>query len=326
MAISNIEYLREIIDREIEKMKFPLRQPSELYLPVDYIMSNGGKRLRPVLALLACQIFSDNLDNCIKPGVAIELFHNFTLLHDDIMDKADMRRNKPTVHKKWDENTAILSGDAMVVLSFDLISSADRQTLPRFLEVFNKTALEVCEGQQMDINFESAQRVTEQMYIEMIRLKTSVLIAAAMKIGAIAGQASETDADLMYESGLNLGLAFQLQDDLLDLYGEQKEFGKKSGGDIIMNKKTFLLIKALEMAKPDIVKRITYLMEEEKNPDTKVIEVKKIFDTLEIKTITAIKADDFFKKSIENLNRITHAGERKNELIDFIKTVMKRKY
>lgn len=320
-----IEKLREIINREIEKMNFAGRQPGELYLPVDYIMSNGGKRLRPVITLMACELFSDNLSPGIKPAVAIELFHNFTLLHDDIMDKSDMRRSQPTVHKKWGENTAILSGDVMVVISFDLISSAGKKILPHLLSVFNKTAIQVCEGQQMDMNFETADSVEEETYMEMIKLKTSVLIAAAMQIGAIAGGASEKDAGLMYECGINLGLAFQLQDDLLDLYGEEKEFGKKSGGDILMNKKTFLLVKAFEKATDKTAGRIKYLMEKEDNPDIKVNEMKKIFDELDIKSITGNKAAYFFNNSLEKLWKTSPPKERKSELAGFIQAVMKRK-
>ncbi len=321
----NIEKLREIINLEIEKLNFTGRQPGELYQPVHYILSNGGKRMRPVFSLMACQLFSDNLSPCINPAVAIELFHNFTLLHDDIMDNSDIRRGKPTVHKKWDVNTAILSGDVMVVRSFDLISSSEKRILPQLLYIFNRTATEICEGQQMDINFESADNITEEDYMKMIKLKTSVLIAAAMQIGAIAGGASEKDAILMYECGLNLGLAFQLQDDLLDLYGEQKEFGKKTGGDIIMNKKTFLLIKALEMAKGETTKRIKHLMEEEKNPETKVAEMKKIFDELDIPSVTGKRAAYFFNNSLEKLGETNPITERKSELTGFIQAVMERK-
>lgn len=321
----SIEKLRGIIDLEIEKMNFAGRRPRELYMPVEYIMSIGGKRLRPVLALMACRLFSDDISHCIRPAVAIELFHNFTLLHDDIMDKADMRRGRPTVHKKWDENTAILSGDVMVVLSFDLISSAKADILPRLLSVFNRTAIEVCEGQQMDMNFETIPRVDEQSYLEMIKLKTSVLIAASMEIGAIAAGASAVDSDLIYESGLNLGLAFQLQDDVLDLYGDQDKFGKKPGGDIMMNKKTILLIKALEMADGETARKICYIMDKEKDPVTRVGEIRRIFDQLEIQSITGRMAEDYFNKAIKKLEETSCKRERKKEFTGFIETVMKRK-
>ena len=321
----SIEKLRGIIDLEIEKMNFAGRRPRELYMPVEYIMSIGGKRLRPVLALMACRLFSDDISHCIRPAVAIELFHNFTLLHDDIMDKADMRRGRPTVHKKWDENTAILSGDVMVVLSFDLISSAKADILPRLLSVFNRTAIEVCEGQQMDMNFETIPRVDEQSYLEMIKLKTSVLIAASMEMGAIAAGASALDSGLIYESGLNLGLAFQLQDDVLDLYGDQDKFGKKPGGDIMMNKKTILLIKALEMADGETARKICYIMDKEKDPVTRVGEIRRIFDQLEIQSITGRMAEDYFNKAIKKLEETSCKRERKKEFTGFIETVMKRK-
>lgn len=317
--------LRRIIDREIEKMDFAGRHPNELYLPVDYVMSNGGKRLRPVLSLMSCEIFSEDLTPAIQPAAAIELFHNFTLLHDDIMDKADLRRNKPTVHKKWDENTAILSGDAMVVLSFELISSAHTGILPGLLKVFNRTALEVCEGQQIDMNFETIDEVNEEMYLEMIRLKTSVLIAAAMKIGALAGGANEQDASLIYESGLNLGLAFQIQDDLLDLYGEQDKFGKKPGGDILMNKKTFLLIKAMELATEKTGRKLKDILENEEDPINKVTEVKKIFDELDILEVTRKKVEDYFNRSLDKLMETSPPTPRKQQVSDFIKSVMERK-
>lgn len=325
MESTNIRKLRGLVDREIENMNFAGKDPNGLYLPVDYILSNGGKRLRPVLALMACQLFSDDLTACLKPAVAIELFHNFTLMHDDIMDRADMRRNKPTVHKKWNENSAILSGDAMVVISFRLISSAGTGILPRLLDVFNRTAIEVCEGQQMDMDFETINDVNEESYIEMIRLKTSVLIAAAMKIGAIAGGASEKDASIMYDCGLNLGLGFQMQDDLLDLYGEQKEFGKKPGGDILMNKKTFLLIKALERATGETAEKISYLLERETDPEIKVSEMKRIFDELDIPAVAEEKAAGYFKMSARRLEEASPPKDRKPDLEGFIQDVMKRR-
>ncbi len=321
----SIEKLRGVIDREIEKMNFSGRYPPELYIPVEYIMSIGGKRLRPVLALMACRLFSDDISPCIRPAVAIELFHNFTLLHDDIMDKADMRRGKPTVHKKWGENAAILSGDVMVVLSFDLISSARLDILPRLLSVFNRTAIEVCEGQQMDMNFETTPLVDQHSYLEMIKLKTSVLIAASMEIGAIAAGASTQDSGLLYESGLNLGLAFQLQDDVMDLYGDQDKFGKKPGGDILMNKKTILLIKALEMADEKTAKKITDIMEEEQDPETRVSGIKRIFDQLEIQNAANRMANDYFQKALRKLDDTSCKIERKKEFAGFIETVMKRK-
>ncbi len=316
--------LREIIDREVEKMNFAGRRPAELYTPVNYILSNGGKRIRPVIALMACRVFSDDITHCLGPAMAIELFHNFTLLHDDIMDNADMRRGKLTVHKKWDEKTAILSGDAMVVLAFDLISSSRSDILKPILNIFNKTALQVCEGQQLDMNFEQLAEVDEPAYMEMIKLKTSVLIAAAMQIGALAGGATERQSELMYRSGLNMGLAFQLQDDLLDLYGNVEEFGKTSGGDIIMNKKTILLIRALEKADSQTAAQIKDLMENEKDPGKKVQEVKKVFTLLDIEKDIREKVSGYFKEALEVLDASGGNPERKKELAALVEKVAGR--
>ncbi len=239
--------LYEIIQSSIAQLKID-DEPKELYQPIQYSLDVGGKRIRPILVLAACKMFSDDIKSAIAPALAVEIFHNFTLLHDDIMDKADLRRNMPTVHKKWSENIAILSGDAMMIKAFEQIIKSPAQNLIPIVELFNKTAIEVCEGQQLDMNFETRETVTENEYIEMIRLKTSVLLAASLKIGALSGLASKSDADKLYNFGLNLGLAFQLQDDYLDVYGDQQKFGKKIGGDIVANKKTYLLIKAVELA------------------------------------------------------------------------------
>lgn len=320
-----INELRETIDREIEKMTFNKREPAELYRPVDYILSNGGKRIRPVIALMACRVFSDDITDCLGPALAIELFHNFTLLHDDIMDQADVRRGKPTVHKKWDENTAILSGDAMVVLSFELISSSRNDILKNLLGIFNKTAIEVCEGQQMDMNFEKMAAVDEKAYMKMIKLKTSVLIAAAMQIGALAGGASGRQSEMMYSAGLNMGLAFQLQDDLLDLYGNMEDFGKKPGGDIIMNKKTILLIRALELAGPEIGSEIFSIMEQENDPVKKVQDIRRIFDSLGVEKDVREKTSYYFRSAVEVLNNAGGTPERREELIGLIEKVAARK-
>ncbi len=323
--METLKRLGKMIEQEIRNMDFASRLPRELYLPVDYVMSNGGKRIRPVFCLLACEMFSGNPAAALRPALAIEIFHNFTLLHDDIMDKADLRRNKPTVHKKWNENTALLSGDAMMVLSFDLISSVKPELLPQLLPVFNRTALEVCEGQQLDMNFEALTGVTEQMYLEMIRLKTSVLIAAAMKIGAICGSASVKDAELMYDSGISLGMAFQIQDDLLDLYGRQEKFGKKPGGDILLNKKTILLLTARQRAGKETGQRLNDLLENENDPDIKIREIKKIFEDLDVRKITEKKAANLFNEAMEKINSTNARNSGKSELTGFIEAIMTRK-
>ena len=230
---------------------FEGKEPYNLYEPIRYVLSIGGKRLRPTFALMACDLFGGNVNDAVYPACALEVYHNFTLLHDDIMDNADMRRGKPTVHKKWNENTAILSGDVMLSQAYEVMCRAEHSLLPSLLSVFNQTTIEVCEGQQYDMDFESRNDVSADEYIAMIRLKTAVLLAASLKIGAICAKASAKDADLIYEFGINVGLAFQLKDDWLDVYGDVKKFGKKIGGDICCNKKTYLLITALEKASGD---------------------------------------------------------------------------
>ena len=224
------------------------RQPEGLYTPVKYELSLGGKRIRPVLLLMAYQLYRNDMERVLPTALGLEMYHNYTLLHDDVMDKADMRRGKPTVHKVWDENTAILSGDAMLVLAYQLMGQASADHLKAVLDLFTTTALEIGEGQQYDMDFESRMDVREEEYIEMIRLKTSVLLACALKLGALQADAPATDADLLYRFGENIGLAFQLQDDLLDVYGDPKTFGKNIGGDILEGKKTFMLINALRLA------------------------------------------------------------------------------
>ncbi len=319
------EELRKKIDLEIELMNFSGRQPVELYEPIHYIMSNGGKRIRPVISLMAGRMFGKDISPCVGPAIALELFHNFTLMHDDIMDRADTRRGRPTVHKKWNTNTAILSGDALVVLSFELISATGGDKLPKLLRIFNKTALEVCEGQQMDINFEKLKDVSEAEYMEMIKLKTSVLIAAAMEIGAVAAGASENQGALMYEAGLNLGLAFQLQDDLLDLYGNFEEFGKKPGGDIIMNKKTILLIRALERAGKSTKDQIINLMENESDPNKKVQSARELFDNQGVEENVRETVAEHFNNAIEMLYKAGGDKKRTEEFIGLMNKMADRK-
>ena len=240
--------IKNIITGEINKLSFH-EHPVELYEPVRYVLEVGGKRIRPVFTLLSCNLFSEKIEQAVMPAIGVEMFHNFTLLHDDIMDKATLRRNKPTVHTKWNDNVAILSGDAMMIKSYGFFFDCDQTIIKNVLTAFNKSAIQVCEGQQYDMNYEKCDFITTEEYIRMVELKTSVLIGGCMKIGAILGGAGKEDVDLMYEFGINIGLAFQLQDDLLDVYGDVNVFGKKIGGDIVSNKKTFLLVSALNLAK-----------------------------------------------------------------------------
>lgn len=291
------------------------REPFSLYDPINYTLKSGGKRIRPVLTLLACNLFSEDVENAIKPAIGLEIFHNFTLLHDDIMDHADIRRGNPTVHKKWNENTAILSGDAMFIKAYDYFLDCESPNFREILKVFNLTALEVCEGQQYDMEFEDRDNVTEQEYLRMIELKTSVLLAAALKVGALLGGANTKDADLLYEFGRNIGLAFQLQDDYLDVYGDTEVFGKQIGGDIVSNKKTFMLIKAQELAEGENEIRLkNLLISNDIDRDEKVTAVTEIYNSLKIKEIVQKRIQELNEKAFDYLNQVSVLDTKKIEL------------
>lgn len=279
----NFEEYVDKANRAVAAINYPA-QPAGLYEPIAYTMSLGGKRLRPVLALMACDAFAGNCDKVIDAAVGIELYHNFTLLHDDVMDRADLRRGHPTVHVKWNDNTAILSGDAMLTMAGQFITRTSADVLPRVLDTFNRTAMEVYEGQQYDVDFEQRDDVTECEYIDMIRLKTSVLLGCACKIGAIIGGADEKAADALYRYGCDLGLAFQLQDDLLDVYGDPATFGKELGGDIANNKKTYMLINAMtEATGNDAIELKHWLADNEPaHRADKITAVRNIYDRLGI--------------------------------------------
>lgn len=306
--------LQEIINNRISEENMG-RKPYALYDPIKYTLDSGGKRIRPVLVLMACNMFSEKVDHAIKPAVGLEIFHNFTLLHDDIMDHADIRRGKPTVHKKWDENTAILSGDAMFIKAYEYFLDIDSPNFREILKVFNNTALEVCEGQQYDMEFEERPDVTEQEYLRMIELKTSVLLAAALKIGALLGGANMKDADLLYAFGINIGLAFQLQDDYLDVYGDTEVFGKQIGGDIVANKKTFMLIKALQLADSEHKRELEKLLQLHNfNRETKVSKVTEIYNDLNIQEIVTTKISGLNKKALDFLEQVSVPDHKKEEL------------
>lgn len=306
--------LQEIINKRISE-EIMGREPYALYDPIKYTLDSGGKRIRPVLVLMACNLFSEQVDHAIKPAIGLEIFHNFTLLHDDIMDHADIRRGKPTVHKKWDENTAILSGDAMFIKAYEYFLDIDSPNFRDILKVFNNTALEVCEGQQYDMEFEQRTDVTEQEYLRMIELKTSVLLAAALKIGALLGGANSKDADLLYEFGRNIGLAFQLQDDYLDVYGDTEVFGKQIGGDIVANKKTFMLIKALQLADNENKNKLKELIQlDQFDRETKVSNVTQIYNDLNIKELVAAEISKLNKKAYDYLEKVSVSDLKKEEL------------
>ena len=307
------EELQKIINNLINELDFRT-EPVALYSPVEYALSGSGKRLRPLLTLMSCNLFSENIQKALKPAIGLEIFHNFTLLHDDIMDKADLRRNKPTVHKKWNENVAILSGDAMMIKAYGFFFDLEPELLSSVLPVFNKTALEVCEGQQYDMNFETRMDVSTDEYLQMITLKTAVLLAASLKIGALIGGADEKNTELLYNFGINLGIAFQLQDDYLDTFGDVRTFGKQIGGDIVANKKTYLLLSALEKATGDTKKQLQKLLNEKVESEVKIKEVTAIYNQLGIPEVIKQKLDEYQNKAIKALNAVNVSSDKKELL------------
>ena len=310
----DLKSIQNLIERRLASLDLG-KEPKGLYEPISYELSLGGKRLRPACSLLACQMFGGDVREAFSAAIAVETFHNFTLLHDDIMDKADKRRGKPTVHKVWNENTAILSGDAMLTLAYQILAECRPNVLKKLLDIFSKTAMEVYEGQQFDMDFETRDDVAVEEYMEMIRLKTAVLLAASLKMGAICGGASETDAQLLYDFGINVGLAFQLKDDWLDVYGDSETFGKNIGGDICCNKKTFMLISAL--AKADAGTKVelqTWIDKEEFDREEKVSAVTAIYDKLEISELAEKEMREYFQKAMEALGRVSVPDEQKQTL------------
>ena len=275
-----------------------IHEPKNLYEPIDYILKLGGKRIRPVLTLMVADIFSSDFKKALPAALAVEVFHNFTLIHDDIMDAAPLRRGKATVHEKWDTNTGILSGDAMLILAYQYFENYEPIVFQKLAKLFSKTALEVCDGQQLDVDFETRNDVTIPEYINMIRLKTSVLVAAALKMGAIVAEANNVNANLIYDFGLNLGLAFQLQDDYLDTFGDPETFGKQVGGDIIENKKTYLYLKALEVATEDDKGKLAYLFRKKlADSADKISDVQRIFELNDIPLLIKQEIENYTDES-----------------------------
>ena len=318
------EELYEKVNTFIDKLAYN-REPKSLYDPIKYVLSLGGKRIRPVLMLLGYNLWKDDPERILMPAVAVETYHNYTLLHDDLMDNADKRRGHDTVHKKWDANTAILSGDAMLVVAYQRLASVDQTKLKPVLDLFTETALEIDEGQQFDIDFENRSDVKEEEYIEMIRLKTSVLLACALKIGAILANAPVTDAEALYKFGEQLGLAFQLQDDLLDVYGDPKVFGKEIGGDIMCNKKTFMLINAFNHANEAQLKELQKWCSGEKfDRKEKVAAVTHLYDEIGIRQLCEAKIEYYFEESKKWLDKVSVPEERKAHLRAYINQMMKR--
>lgn len=316
-----IEELRNCIKAELDKQEY-IEKPVSLFEPIKYIMEDGGKRLRPVLALLAYNLYRDDVEKILKSVIGIEIFHNYTLLHDDVMDDAELRRGRQTVHKKWNSNVAILSGDAAAITAYRMIETVDDEYLRRAIDGFNQVAMDVCKGQQYDMEFETRDDVTEQEYIDMIYLKTSVLIAGSIRHGALVAGAPEHEYKALYDFGGYLGLVFQLQDDYLDVYGDVAEFGKKIGGDILSNKKTYMLIKALELAGPEdkaLLKE--WIDRKEFDPQEKIKAVTEIYNRTGIKEVVMAKIDSYMKKSREALALVDVPEERKvhfREMVDYI--------
>ena len=299
------EEILKSIESEIEGLQFPC-PPASLYEPIRYTLSLGGKRIRPALVLMAYNLYKEDIQKAIRPAVGLEVFHNFTLLHDDVMDDADIRRNKPTVHKVWNDNAAILSGDAMLIAAYQLIAETAPDKLKSILDLFSTTAIEICGGQQYDMEFESRNDVTEDEYIEMIRLKTAVLLACALKMGAILGGASESDQEHLYQYGINIGLAFQLQDDVLDVYGDTKTFGKNIGGDILCNKKTFMLINALRLSQGQQHEELqNWISKSDFDPQEKIEAVTRIYDALDLKGLSEAKIQLYYKTAQEHIEALS---------------------
>jgi geranylgeranyl diphosphate synthase type II len=303
------------------------RKPASLYEPVKYVLSIGGKRIRPVLMLLGYNLFKDNPFDIMMQALGLETYHNYTLLHDDLMDNADLRRGQQTVHKRWDANTAILSGDSMLVLAYQRMLQCDPRHLPQVMALFTETALEIGEGQQYDMDFETRNDVTEDEYIEMIRLKTSVLLACALKIGAIMGDASEQDADLLYRFGEQIGLAFQLQDDLLDVYGDPKVFGKAIGGDILSNKKTYMLINAVNRANAgQRAELMKWIEAKDFDRQEKIAAVTRLYDEIGIRQLCEEKIHFYFQRGKALLEQVSVESGRKDQLRRYTAEMMNRQY
>ncbi len=322
----SIKEYHNIILQEVANFNATSRN-MELYAPVKYILDLGGKRMRPILTLIGTDLFGGKLEDSYKSALGIEVFHNFTLLHDDIMDKAPLRRGRDTVHEKWSVNAAILSGDVMFVQAFTLVTSCKDEYLRAVIDIFNVTAIEVCEGQQLDMEFETRDDVTLDEYLEMIRLKTSVLVGCALELGAVLANASKKDSRALYYFGMNLGMAFQIKDDILDVFGDASLVGKQVGGDILSNKKTYLLLKAIEDADDVQSNELRHWINNgHNNPQEKVKAVTSIFEDLNIKEKADQLMNDYYFKSIDALNSINISDENKNYLRGFAEALMNRQY
>lgn len=322
----SLKELQALVQQEIDALQIKTT-PRDLYEPIRYSMSLSAKRIRPALVLLGCELFDGNVNNALKASIGIELFHNFTLLHDDIMDNAPLRRNQPTVHTKWNSNVAILSGDAMFTKAFQQLMMVNDEVLRPVLDLFSEVALLVCEGQQLDMDYEKMLNIKIDDYINMITLKTAVLLAASLKTGALIAKTTEANAEHIYEYGKNLGIAFQLQDDILDVYADPEKFGKQIGGDIIANKKTYLLITALYNANIDQYEALSALLNDRKErfaPYEKVNRVTAIYNELGVRKIAETAVNNYYAEALKHLNKIELSDENKKVLYEFGEMLMKR--
>ncbi len=323
----SLEILLQEIEQEIKAFSFP-EKPHALYEPIEYSMSLGGKRIRPIMCLAACSLFTDDYKKALPAALAIEMFHNFTLLHDDVMDNANLRRNQPTVHAKYGQNTAILSGDQMLIEAYKLLTQTDSPMFSLVMNTFNTTATEVCEGQQYDMDFEQRTDVTINEYLEMIRLKTAVLLAGATKIGALIGGGGNKEVQALYDFSIYIGLAFQLQDDLLDTFGDEKTFGKEIGGDIMENKKTYLLISALQNADNEQRGELLKWLNKDRSMiirEEKVAAVRAIFEATGAHQATESKIEELHANAISTLREMDISAQGKRFFLDFADTLLKRK-
>lgn len=302
-----------------------LRAPKELYTPINYTLNMGGKRIRPILVLMASELFGKPAKESIELALAVEVFHNFTLIHDDIMDEAPLRRGKETVHKKWGRDIAILSGDVMLIEAYKYLSKANHDKLGEMLNLFNQTAVEVCEGQQLDMNFENNSKVQLAEYLQMIRLKTAVLLATSLKLGALNANASVEDADLIYDFGQDIGIAFQIQDDYLDVFADEKDFGKQVGGDILNNKKTYLLLRAIKEASQEQKKEIENILSMKGSPN-KIKNMIAIYKQLNVLELTQKAVQEYFNKAMLALDKINQSNKQKAPLIDLATQLLNRNY
>ena len=316
--------IQECFESYLQSLDYS-RKPDNLYAPVRYVLSLGGKRIRPTLLIMAYNMYADDIENVFSTAAGMEIFHNFTLLHDDLMDRADMRRGKPTVHKKWNDNTAVLSGDGMLVLAYRYLSLRPASDIKKVLDIANETFTGIMEGQQYDMEFETRDDVTEAEYLEMIRLKTSVLLAACVQMGAVIGGATDEDARRLYDFGEKIGLAFQLQDDLLDVYGDPLVFGKKIGGDILCNKKTYLYINAYLLANPAQREELDrWAAYDGDDPDAKIAAVRAVYDAVGVRRLSENLIRSLFEEGLGELDKVSLPESRKQLLKEYARSLMNR--